>query len=121
MIDAVKPGGLILDLQVIRPDPQIELKGQLVGEIDGASLFARADAAVAALEARIRAGDLAEEDSYDHDVREHFPNGTQLVERFSTSKRRIPEELVPALAAIEEPIVVRERCRLRRLRCPRAQ
>ena len=45
MIDATVPGGLILDLQVIRPDPYVELDGRVVARIDGEPLFGWADAA----------------------------------------------------------------------------
>ena len=119
MIEAVRPGGLILDLQVIRPDPQVELNGRVVAEIDGEALFRWADAATAAIDARIRAGDLVEEAVDDHDVRKHYTDGAELVADFADSKRRISTELVPVVAAIEEGLVVRERCRLRRLRVPR--
>ena len=61
MIEAVRPGGLILDLQVIRPNPWVELNGRVVAEIDGEALFRCADAATAAIDERIRAGDLVEE------------------------------------------------------------
>jgi hypothetical protein len=43
MIEAVRPGGAILDLQVIRPDPQVELDGRVAAPIDGAALFSWAD------------------------------------------------------------------------------
>ena len=52
MIEAVKPGGLILDLQVIRPDARVELHGRLVAEIDGEAVFRCADAATAAVDAQ---------------------------------------------------------------------
>ena len=103
MIEAVRPGGLILDLQVIRPNPRIELNGRLVAEIDGEALFRWADAATAAVDARIRAGDLVEEAVDDHDVREHYTDGAELVEDFAPSKRRIPEELVPASRRSRNP------------------
>jgi hypothetical protein len=119
MIEAVRPGGLILDLQVIRPDPRVELKGQIVAEIDGGALFVMADAATTAVDARIEVGDLKEEAVDDHDVCNHYSNGAELVEDFADSKRRLPEEVVPLVAAIEEPVVVRESCRLRRLRVRR--
>lgn len=119
MVEAVKPGGLILDLQVIRPDPRVELNGRVVAEIDGEPLFARADAATAAVDARIEAGDLVEEVVDDHDVCNHYSDGAELVEDFADSKRQLPEELVPRVAAIEELVVVRESCRLRRLRVRR--
>ena len=35
---------------------------------------------------------------------------------FAGSKRRFPDEVVPRLEWIGQPLVVRERCRLRRLR-----
>ncbi len=116
MIDAAVPGGLILDLQVIRPDPFVELDGVVVARIDGEPLFRWADAATAAVDARIAAGDLVEEAVDDHDVRKHYSDGAELVEDVAGSKRRFPDEVVPIVAAIEQPLVVRERCRLRRLR-----
>jgi hypothetical protein len=116
MIEATVPGGLILDLQVIRPDPYVELDSKVIARIDGGPLFAWADAAVAAVEARIASGDLVEEAVDDHDVRKHYSDGADLVEDVAGSKRRFPEEVVPMLKRVEKPLVVRERCRLRRLR-----
>ena len=116
MIDATAPGGLILDLQVIRPDPYVELDEEVVARIDGEPLFTWADAATAAVEARIAAGDLVEEAIDDHDVRKHYSDGAELVEDVAASKRHLPDEAVPMLAQIDRPIVVRERCRVRRLR-----
>ena len=116
MIEAAAPGGLILDLQVIRPDPFIELEGEVVARIDGEALFAWADAATVAVDARIAAGDLLEEAIDDHDVRKHYSDGADLVEDVAGSKRRLPDEFVPVLNALERPLLVRERCRVRRLR-----
>jgi hypothetical protein len=116
MIEATVPGGLILDLQVIRPDPYVELDGEIVARVDGEALFAWGDAATAAIDARIEVGDLAEEAVDDHDVRKHYPGGAELVEEIADSQRRLPEEAVPMLKGIEQPLMVRERCRLRRLR-----
>jgi hypothetical protein len=116
MIDAAAPGGVILDLQVIRPDPYVELGEEVVARIDGSPLFAWADAATAAVDARIAAGDLVEEAVDDHEVRKHYSNGAELVEDVAASKRCFPAEVVPTLAAIEAPLVVREWSRVRRLR-----
>ena len=116
MIEAAAPGGLILDLQVIRPDPYVEVDGLVVARIDGEALFAWADAATAAVDDRIAAGDLVEEAVDDHEVRKHYSDGAELVEDVASSKRRFPDEVIPTLAAIQQPLVVRERCRLRRLR-----
>ena len=56
MVDAVKTGGLVLDLQVIRPNPRVEVDGRFVCELDGEPLFAKADAAAAAVDAAVTAG-----------------------------------------------------------------
>jgi hypothetical protein len=116
MIEAVAPGGLVLDLQVIRPNPQVELDGRVVAEIDGEPLFEWADAATAAVDARIATGDLVEEAVDDHEVCKHYSDGAELVDDVEASKRRFPEEVVPVVDAIAQPLLVRERCRLRRLR-----
>ena len=116
MLEALAPGGVVLDLQVIRPNPQVEMDGQVVCEIDGEPLFEWADAATAAVDARIASGDLVEEAVDNHDVRKHYPNGADLVDEIAGSKRQMPEADVPRVGAIEAPVAVRERCRLRRLR-----
>src|SRR5258708_2393000 len=115
MVTAVRPGGVILDLQVIRPNPRVELAAKLICEINGEPLFEKADAATAAVDALIRAGRLTEDATDDHDVRKHYPDGSDLVDDFEGKKRRIPEDVTPQLRAIRESLVVRERCRLRRL------
>ncbi len=115
MIEAVSPGGAILDLQVIRPDPYVELGDEVVARIDGEPLFAWADAATAAVEARIAAGDLVEEAVDDHDVRKHYRTGADLVADFAGEERRLPAEAVPTVRELERPCIVRYRSRLRRL------
>jgi hypothetical protein len=115
MVDAVEPGGHVLDLQVIRPNPVVEAGGKKVCEIDGEPLFVMADAATAAVDAAIAAGRLVEEAEDDHDVRKHYPNGADFIDDFVGKKRRPPEEAVPRLLAFRGPVVLRERCRLRRL------
>ena len=115
MVEAVKPGGLVLDLQVIRPNPTAEVDGRVVCEIDGEPLFRTADAATAAVDALIRAGRLVEQAVDDHDVCEHYDNGADLVDDFADKKRQLPDCAVHGLLALVQPCAVRERCRLRRL------
>jgi hypothetical protein len=116
MISSIKPGGVALDLQVIRPDPRVEVDGRLVCEIDGQPLFRFADAAAAAVDASIAEGHLLEEAVDDHDVRTHYRTGADLVADFAGKERTLPADAVPTVRAITRPCVVRERCRLRRLR-----
>lgn len=116
MAGAVKSGGLVLDLQAIRLNPHVESGGRLVCEIDGEPLFRKADAAAAAVENLVAAGRLVEEAVDDHDVLKHYANGGELVEDFAGKDRRLPGDAVPGLRALTQACVVRERCRLRRLR-----
>jgi hypothetical protein len=118
MVSAVKPGGLVLDLQVIRPDPRVEVDGRVVCEIDGQPLFRLADAAAAAVDAAIVEGRLLDDAVDDHDVRKHYRTGADLVADFVNKDRKLPADAVPTVRAILHPCVVRERCRLRRLRIP---
>jgi hypothetical protein len=116
MVNAVKPGGLVLDLQVIRPNPRVEVDGRVVCEIEGQPLFHLADAAVAAVDAAIVGGRLLEDAVDDHDVRKHYRTGADLVADFANKERKLPADAVPTVRALVHPCIVRERCRLRRLR-----
>jgi hypothetical protein len=115
MVEAVKPGGLALDLQVIRPNPVVEVDGRVVCEIDGEPLFRTADAATAAVDDLIAGEQLVEQAIDDHDVRKHYANGAELVEDFIGKERRLPEGALPSLSGLAQRCAVRERCRLRRL------
>jgi hypothetical protein len=107
----------MLDLQVIRPDPRVEMvDGRLLCEADGNPLFEYADAARDAVDLFIAKHLLDEEAVDDHDVVQHYSTGAELVEDWAPKKRTLPVETVPLLRTIERECVVRERCRLRRLR-----
>lgn len=116
LVAAVAPGGLVLDLQAIRPNPVVEVEGRVVAEIDGEPLFATADPAAAAVDELVRRAALLEEAVDDHDVREHFADGADLVAAYATKRRSLPEEAVPRFTGLAVPCAVRERSRVRRLR-----
>ena len=115
-VGGVKSGGLALDLQVIPPHPVVESGGVVVCKVDGSPLFRRADAAVAAVDALVAAGTLAEEAVDDHDVLTHYRTGADLVDDFAPKERRLDERDIARVRALTAPCVVRERCRIRRLR-----
>lgn len=115
MVDAVKPGGIVLDLQVIRPNPSVECDGHVLCEIDGEPLFRQAAAATAAVDALVVAGRLEEQAVDDHDVRKHYVTGADLVDDFADKERRLPDAALADLLGVQTPCVVREHCRLRRL------
>ncbi len=114
--EALVSEGIVLDLQVIRPHPLVEVNDTVLCEIDGSSLFVGADAARAAVDLLIAERLLEEEAADDHDVRKHYVNGAALVDDFAPSDRKIPTEAIPRLLRLERECVVRERCRVRRLR-----
>jgi hypothetical protein len=114
--EALVPDGIILDLQVIRPNPLVESDGQVVCEIDGSPLFVGADAARAAVDLLVAERLLVEEAVDDHDVLKHYTTGADLVDDFAGKARKLPAQMVPVLRAVTSECVVRERCRLRRLR-----
>jgi hypothetical protein len=115
MVKAVRSGGTVLDLQVIRPNPRVEIGDELLCEVDGEPLFRRADAATNAIDALIGQDRLSEQAIDDHDVRTHYPAGADLVDDFNNKERQLPEKAIPQLLTVAEPCAVRERCRLRLL------
>ena len=122
MVDAVKIGGVVLDLQVIRPNPHVEVGGRFICELDGEPLFAKADAAAAAVDAAaaavdaaVAAGQLIEEAVDDHDVLKHYGDGADLVDDWKRSERRPLVKTTTEVRDIARPCYTRERCRLRRL------
>jgi hypothetical protein len=107
----------MLDLQVIRPHPKVEtVDGRLLCEADGSALFEYADAARDGVDTFIAERLLEEEGVDDHDVVQHYSTGAELVEDWQPKKRTLPADMVPLLRAFQHECVVRERCRLRRLR-----
>ena len=111
-------GGAMLDLQVIPPDPVVEVDGAHVCSIEGGALLDDAVAAAAVVDDLIARGLLREEAVDDHEILHRYPTGAALVEDFETKQRSIPAAEVPRLAATDRPCVVREACRLRRLGVP---
>jgi len=116
VLASLKPGGIVLDLQVIPPNPLVEVGGEIVCEIDGARLLEQAAAATAAMDDLAARSYLREQAVDDHDVRNHYRTGSELIDDFADSGRKIPDDALPSLRLLNGPVVVRERCRLRRLK-----
>jgi hypothetical protein len=87
--EALTPDGIVLDLQVIRPNPLVESEGRVLCEIDGSSLFVGADAARGAVDLLVDELLLVEEAVDDQEVFKHYDNGDELVDDFS-GKQRTP-------------------------------
>lgn len=116
MVGAVRSGGEVLDLQVIRPTPRIEADGRLLCDYGETPLLAKADAARAAIDLLVAEGILTEMATDEHDVLTHYPTGGDLVEHGRLPERSpLPAEIVPRLRALDRPCAIRERSLLRRL------
>lgn len=114
--EAAIPGGVVLDLQVIRPHPRVEAEGRLVYVADGSPLFEGADAARAAVDRFVDEGLFVEEAIDDHDMLKHSENGADLVQDWPSKRVKPPAETASFLKTIASECIVREHCRLRRLR-----
>ena len=91
MVAAVKPGGQVFDLQVIRPNPVVEVDRRGVYEIDGEPLFINADAATAAVDDLVCTGVLIEE-AID------LPRRPRALHRRSRPCRHLGNQASPAAA-----------------------
>ncbi len=109
------PGGIVLDLQVIRPHPRVETEGRIVYVADGGPLFVGADTARAAVDLLIDEGLLLEESFDDHDVLKHYMNGIALLNDWPAKKVQPSPDASSMLRSVTSECVMRERCRLRRL------
>jgi SAM-dependent methyltransferase len=114
--EALAPGGLVLDLQVVPPPPRVEAGGRVLCEIDAGALFERAAAAREAVDRLVAEGLLEEEAADDHDVLLHYSGGPELVQDWSAAEGTLSAAAAVALGRVRGPCRVRERCRLRRLR-----
>jgi hypothetical protein len=116
MLAATRKGGLILDLQVVPVTPTVEADGRVICDVDSETLFARARAATAAIDALIRQGRLAEGAIDNHDVRKHYQDGRELLEDLAGQEERLPANALPTLRTVDSECVIRHACRLRLLR-----
>src|SRR2546428_4297112 len=82
----------------------------------GSPLFEGADAAQAAVDLFVDEGLLVEEAVDDHDMLKHYENGADLVQDWPARRGRPAAETASFLKSIVSECIVRERCRLRRLR-----
>jgi len=114
--EAVVRGGILLDLQVIRPHMRIESDGRLIYVADGRPLFEWADAAQTGVELLIAEGHLVEDAVDDHDVLKHYDSGAELIANWPPKQVKPFAETAAFLRAIPVECVSRERCRLRKLR-----
>jgi hypothetical protein len=112
-----KPNGVFLDLTTIPPPAVIERDGEPLGSLEQTAFLERARRTEAAVDLLIGDGLLAEEASVPHAVLQHFRSGRELIDDVAERAiTRVPVELRDRLERIDEPVVERAFCLLRRLR-----
>jgi hypothetical protein len=112
-----EPGGIVLDLTCVPPPAGVEVRGRLIGRLDQERFLERAAHTEQAVAALVVEGLLVDEASLRHEVLEHYETAADLIEDVDGRRySRLPPAVRESLASIEEPVVERSTCLLRRLR-----
>lgn len=119
VLAAVVPGGIVLDLQTVRPPPWVEAEGRVLCELDATGFFRRADANELVLARAIRDGHLTLEAEDLHLVLKRWSSGAALVDGEEGRSCRVPDAMKPVIRFIREECVIFEPCRVRCFRVPR--
>jgi len=113
LCEALVPGGLVVDLQAIRPSGRVEIDSNPIGRIDDDVFFARAAQAVAGLDALVDDGLLARGRETQFETLIHYDTGAELVKAITdSSERQLPDELAARLVDAG-PCAVRETSSIR--------
>ena len=117
LVEALVPGGIVLDLGSVPPAAEIESGGVVLGSLDEDAFFAEALPAMAGLDALVAEGVLREEGRTTCDMLLHFDSSEDLVEDVETrSHTRLTEDLAERLRQVAAPVRQHEHCLLRRFR-----
>ena len=83
--EALVPGGLVIDLQAIRPSGRVEIGGDPIGRINDDVFFARAAQAVAGLDSLVDEGLLARGPQIVFETLAHYDAGAELIAAITDS------------------------------------
>jgi hypothetical protein len=112
-----RPGGVFVDLTTVRPAAVVELRGEPIGSLAQEAFLDSAEETEAAVDLLIDEGVLVEEASRRQSVLKHFASGPELIAEVAERRvTRLPAELQKLLETIDEPVVERAFCLIRRLR-----
>lgn len=117
LLRALVPGGRVVDLLSVPPPEQVEVDGEVIGELDNSAFFARALPAAAGLDALAAEGILAHEYEERFPIFVRYPSGAELVDDVAQREyTRMPAALARRVRAIAGPCEIRDNCLARRLR-----
>ena len=117
LLQALVPGGVVVDLLSVPPPERIEVDGDVLGELDGSRFFPRALAAAAGLDMLAEEGLLVAEGEERFPVFIRYPTGPDVIEDVAQREyTRMPSALAGRLQAIQQPCAIRDNCLVRRFR-----
>ena len=117
LLEALVPGGFVVDLTMSPPDEIVASGGEVLGRHDGSLFFPRALAAGAGLDelAEERVLELTREEDVTVIVR--YPSGQDVLEDITgRAFTRLPEELAARLAPIRVECLLYSNCSVRTFR-----
>lgn len=117
LLQALVPGGVVVDLTMSPPDEAIESAGVTLGHLDGSAFFPRAVAACAGLDALAEDGYLRREREEPIVVTVRYPSGADVLEDVARrGYTRMPTALGEKLVTVEAECVLRSNCLVRTFR-----
>ena len=117
LLQALVPGGVVVDLLSVPPPERVEVGDEVLGELDQSRFFPRALAAAAGLDALAEEWFLVAEHEERFSILVRYATGAEAVEDVAQrTYTRMPAELARRVEAIPGPCAMREHCLVRRFR-----
>jgi len=117
LLRSLVPAGLVVDLLSVPPPEQVEIAGEVVGELDNDAFFAHALPAAAGLDALADDGLLVPEHEERFPIYVHYPTGADLVGDVTQREdTRMPPSLARRVRRHPGPCRIRDSCLVRRFR-----
>jgi hypothetical protein len=114
LLEALVPGGSVVDLTSVPPDGVVEVDGEIIGSLDESAFFPRATANAAALDDLVAQGVLALRTEERFPVVIDYWNGADAIADVAErSYGRMPEEVAARLSLVAGPVSIREFCFVR--------
>ena len=117
LLQALVPGGIVVDLIAVPPPERVEVGDEVLGELDQSRAIPRWLRTAAGLDALVEEGLLGAEGEEPLSVLVRFPTGRDAVDDVAQRTfTRMPAELARRVGAIEGPVAIREHSLVRRFR-----
>ena len=117
LLQALVPGGIVVDLIAVPPPERIEVGDEVLGELDQVRAIPRWLETAAGLDALVEEGLLVAEGEERLSILVRFPTGRDAVDDVSQRTfTRMPGALARRVEAIAGPVAIREHSLVRRFR-----